>query len=102
MRQNDAERWVNSQIPNVVWMGLKGCDLFVCVAIEDTQLEVVGAGHEPVLAGNEADAADRDLSDLERLDQRASIVVVDINSAIVETGKDPGLSGMEVDALNAI
>ena len=83
-------------------MRLESDDLLVRVVVEDPELEVITTGDEPVLAGNEANAADGDLSDLERLDQRAGIVVVDINSAIVETGKDPGLGGMEVDALNAI
>ena len=83
-------------------MGFKGRDLFMGVVVEDTQLEVVGAGDEPVLAGDEADAADRYFCDLKGLDQRACFVVVDVDRAVVETGEDPGLGGMEVYAFYAV
>ena len=72
------------------------------IIVEDTKLEVVGARDEPILARNEADAADGDLRDLERLNQRAGVMVVDVDRAVVETGEDPGLGGMEVDAFYAV
>ena len=101
-RQDNARGRMASQASDVVGVRLKSRDFFVRVVVEDPEMEVITTGDEPVLAGNEANAADGDLSDLERLDQRAGIVVVNVNSAIVETGQDPGLGGMEVDALNAI
>ena len=84
-RQDDARRRVDCQASDVVRVRFKGRNLFVRVVVEDPKLEVITTGDEPVLAGNEANATDRDLSDLERLDQRAGIVVIDVNSAIVET-----------------
>ena len=101
-RQDDARRRVDSQASDVVRVRFEGRNLFVRVVVEDAELEVVGAGDEPVLAGDEADAADRYFCDLEGLDQRAGFVVVDVDRAIVETSKNPRLSGMEVDAFNAI
>ena len=85
-RQDNARGRMDSQASDVVGVRLKSRDFFVRIVVEDPELEVIATGDEPVLAGNEANAADGDLSDLERLDQRAGIVVVDINSAIVETG----------------
>ena len=72
------------------------------VVVEDAKLEVVGAGDKPVLAGNEADAADWDLSDLEGLDHRAGFMVVDVYRAVVETGENPWFGGVKVDAFYAI
>ena len=69
-RQDNTCSWVYGKTSDVVRVCLKGRDLFVRVVVEDAELEVVGAGHEPVLAGDEADAADGDLGDLEGLDQR--------------------------------
>ena len=66
-------------------MRLKCRNLLMGVVVEDTQLEVVASCDAPVLAGDEANATDGGVSDLERLDQRAGIVVIDVNSAIVET-----------------
>ena len=93
---------MDGQASNVVRVRLKRGDFFVRVVVEDAELEVVGAGDEPVLAGDEADAANRYFCDLEGLDQRAGFVVVDVDRAIVKTGEDPRLGGVEVDALNAI
>ena len=72
------------------------------VIVEDPELEVVGACDKPVLAGDEANAADRHLRDLERLDQCAGVMIIDIDRAVVETGEDPGLGGMEVYAFYAV
>ena len=78
---------MDSQASDVVGVRLKSRDFFVRVVVEDTELEVVGAGDEPVLAGDEADAADRYFCDLKGLDQRAGFVIVDVDRAIVETGE---------------
>ena len=93
---------MNSQTSDVIWVRLERSDLLVRVVVEDAELEVVGAGNEPVLAGDEADAADRYFCDLKGLNQRACFVVVDVDRAIVKTGEDPRLGGGEVNALNAI
>ena len=100
--EHDARGGVNGQASDVVWVRLKSSDLFVGIVVEDAKLEVVGARDEPVLARNEADAANGDLRDLECLDQRAGVMVVDVDRAVVEAGEDPGLGGVEVDALDAV
>ena len=100
--EDDACGRMDGQASNVVRVRLKRGDLFVRVVVEDAELEVVGARDEPILARNEADAADGDLRDLERLDQRAGVMVVDVDRAVVEAGEDPGLGGVEVDALDAV
>ena len=90
------------QASDIVGVGLERGDLFVCVVVEDAELEVVRARDEPVLAVYEAHATHGDLRDLEGLDQSASVVVVYVDRAIVETGENPGLGGVEVDALYAV
>ena len=93
---------MHGKTSDVVRVCLKGRDLFMRVIVEDPELEVVGACDKPVLAGNEANAADRHLRDLERLDQCAGVMIIDVDCAVVETGEDPGLGGMEVYAFYAV
>lgn len=101
-RKHDTRSRMDGKTSNVVGMRLEGGNLLVCVVIEDAQLEVVRASNEPVFARDELDASYRNLSDLERLDQCASFVVVDVDCAIVETGEQPGFRRMKVDTLDAI
>jgi hypothetical protein len=74
---------MNGKASDIVWMGLKCGNLFVGVVVENTQLEVVGTSHEPVLASNKFDTTNRDLRDLKSLDQSACFVVVDVDTPIV-------------------
>jgi hypothetical protein len=83
-------------------MGLECRDFFVSVVIEDAELEVVGAGDEPVLARNEFAATNGDLGNLERLDDSACLVVINVHGAIIETSQEPWLGGMEVDAFDSL
>ena len=101
-REDDACGGVNGKTSDIVGVCLKCRNLFMGVVVEDTKLEVVGAGDEPVLAGDEADATDGDLSDLKGLDHRASFMVVDVDRAVVKTSEDPRFGGVEVDAFYAI
>ena len=97
-----AKRWMYRKATYVVWMGFKGDNFLVSIVIEDSELEIIGTRNEPVLAGDEAHAANGDLCDLESLDERAGVVVVDVDCAIIEAGEDPWLGRVEVDALDAI
>lgn len=51
-------------------MGLELRDLLGGIVVEDTDLKVVRAYDNPVLAGNEATGADGDIGNLERFDDR--------------------------------
>lgn len=75
---------MHGETSNVIWMGFEGRHLFVGVVVEDAQLEVVRAGDEPVLARYKFDTSHWDLCDLERFDDGASLVVVDVDGAVVE------------------
>ena len=59
---------MDGQTSDIIWMGFKGRNLFVGVVVENTQLEVVGTSHEPVLPGNKLDAANWNLGNFEGLD----------------------------------
>lgn len=87
--------------PDVVWMRFKRGYAFLGVVVVASEMEVVGAADEPVLAGDEGDGADRDLCDLERLYERAGLVVPDEDVARVESGEDPRLGRMKVDGFDA-
>jgi hypothetical protein len=93
---------MDGQAADVIRVGLERMDLLVGVVVEDAELEVVRAGDEPVLAGDEAGAADGDLGDLEGLEDGAGVDVVDLDGAVVEAGEQPGLGRVEVDVLDAI
>lgn len=93
---------MNSQASYVVRMRFKRGNLFVRVVVEDPKLEVVRAGNEPVLARNEAYAADGNISDLKCLHKDTRLVVVDVHGAVVQTGQKPWFGRMEVDAFDAV
>ena len=97
-----AKRWMYRKATYVVWMGFEGNNFLVSIVIEDSELEIIGTRNEPVLAGDEADAADRYFCDLKGLDQRTGFVIIDVDRAVVKTGEDPRLGWVEVNALNAI
>ena len=101
-RQNDARGWMHGKTSNIVRMGFEGRHLFMGVVVEDAQLEVVRAGDEPVLARNKFDTAHWDLRDLERFDDGASLVVVDVDGAIVQPSEQPWFCWVEIDAFHAV
>jgi hypothetical protein len=83
-------------------VGLECRDFFVCVVIEDAELEIVGACDEPVLARNKFAAPNRNLGNLERLDNGACIMVIYVYGAVVEAGQEPWLGGVKVDAFDSL
>jgi hypothetical protein len=76
---------MDGQTSDIIWMGFKGRNLFVGVVVENTQLEVVGTSHEPVLPGNKLDAANWNLGNFEGLDQSTCFVVVNVDTSVVQT-----------------
>jgi hypothetical protein len=83
-------------------VGLERVHLLERVVVEDAELEVVRARDEPLLARDEARAPDRDLGDLESLEDRAGVDVVDLDGAVVQAREQPGLGRVEVDVLDAV
>ena len=93
---------MHSEASNVIGVRLKGDDFFVCIIIEDAQLEIVRAGDEPVLPRYESYTSHGYLRDLECLDQSARVMVVDIYAAIIQTSEKPGFCRMKVDCFDAV
>lgn len=50
-------------------------------------------GNEPVPSGNELHASNRNFSDFESLQERASFMVIDVDSTVVGTSQEPGPGG---------
>ena len=100
--QDNARGGVHGKTSNIVRMGFEGRHFFVGVVVEDAQLEIVRARNEPVLARDKFDTAHWDLCDLERFDDGASLVVVNIDGAVVQPGEQPWFGWMEIDALYAV
>jgi hypothetical protein len=69
-------------------MRLEGCDLLACVVVVDSQLEVIAAANNPVLARNEAACSYRNIGKFEGLDNRLRFVGPDVDVAAVEGGED--------------
>lgn len=59
---------MNAYRTNVVGMSLEAGYLLGGVVVVDTKLEIVGTADYPVLARDEAASADRDVGELEGLD----------------------------------
>jgi hypothetical protein len=59
----------------------------VGVVIKDPELKVVRASYKPIFARYELDTAYRDFSDLESFNQRACLVIVDIDCAVVKASQ---------------
>lgn len=93
---------MHGETSDIVGVGLKRRDFFVRVVIEDTELEVVGACDEPVLARNELATTHGDLGNLEGLYDGACLVVINVHGAVVEPRQQPWLSGVEVYALDSL
>jgi hypothetical protein len=93
---------MHGKTSNIVRIGFEERHLFVGVVIEDAQLEVIRAGNEPVLASDKFDTAHWDLWDLERFDDGASLVVVDVDGTVVEPSKQPWFCWVEFDAFHAV
>lgn len=67
--------------PDVVRVSFEGGYFLTCIVVEDAQMEVVRANHEPVLAGNEAASANGDIGDLKGLDESLGLVRPDVDMA---------------------
>ena len=100
--ENDAKRRMHGQTSNIVRMSFECGDLLVCVVVEDAKLEVVGPSNEPILARNEAHTANRNLSNFKSFDYCASLMVVDVDTAVVKTRNEPGLGWVKVDSLDTV
>lgn len=81
--KDDARARVNCEASNIIRMGLERGDLLVRVVVEDPKLEIIRAGDKPVLTRDEAAAADGNLRYLERFNESARLVVIDVHSAII-------------------
>jgi hypothetical protein len=73
---------------DVIWVCLERCDLLARVVVVDSQLEVIAAGHDPVLARNEATSSYGNVGKFKCLDDRLCFVRPDVNVAAVEGGED--------------
>jgi hypothetical protein len=73
---------------DVIWVCFERCDLLAGVVVVDSQLEVIAAGNNPVLACNEATSSYRNIGEFECLDDRLCFVRPDVNVAAVEGGED--------------
>lgn len=73
---------------DVIGMRLERCDLLACVVVVDSQLEVIAAANNPVLARNEAACSYGNIGEFEGLNDRLGLVGPDVNVATVEGGED--------------
>jgi len=78
---------MDGKTSDVIGVRLECGDLFMSVVVEDPKLEVVGASDEPIFARNEFYTAYGNLCDFERLDERTSLMVVDINGAVIKSSE---------------
>ena len=69
---------MNDNGSDIVGMGLEGCDLFRGVVVVDTELEVVGAANNPVLARDKATGTDGKIGEFERLNSALGLVGPDV------------------------
>lgn len=56
--------------PNVIWVRLKGCNLFGGIVIVHSDVEIVGTANDPILAGNESSGSHRNIGEFKSLDDR--------------------------------
>jgi hypothetical protein len=87
---------------NIVRVRLKTGNLFGGIVVVDPQLKVVTATYNPVLSCDESAGSDRDVGQLERLDDLLRLVGPDVDMAAVECGEDPRLFRVEVDAFDSL
>lgn len=115
---------MNDNGSDIVGMGLEGCDLFRGVVVVDTELEVVGAANNPVLARDKATGTDGKIGEFERLNSALGLVGPDVRVSwrnqlvgmatggkgrtichrhtIVECSENPGLVRMKINALDSL
>lgn len=93
---------MHRQATNIIRVRLERRDLLMGIVVEYAKLEVVRARNEPVLASNELHTANRNLRDLECLNNGARFVVVDVDGAVVQPGEQPWLRWVKVDAFDAV
>ncbi len=74
-------RRVNDNGSDIVGMRLERRNLFRGVVVVDTELKVVGAADNPVLARNEATGTDRKVGQFERLNRALGLVGPDLGVA---------------------
>ena len=93
---------MNDDCANVIRVSLERCDLLRGVIVVYSQLEVIGAADNPVLARNETSSSNRDIGELECLDDCLRLEGPNVCVAAVKSGEDPWLCRMKVDALNSL
>lgn len=65
---------VHNDGTDIIWVSFECGDFFRGIVVEDPQMEVVRANHEPVLAGNEATSANGNIGNLEGFDEGLGLV----------------------------
>lgn len=76
----------------VVGVCLEGCDFLGGVVVVDSHLKVIATANDPILAGDEASRAHRNISQFEGLDDGLRFVGPDVYVAAVEGGENLGKS----------
>ena len=93
---------MNGKTSDIIRVGLKRGHLLVRVVVEDSQLEIVRACYEPILAGNESDTSHWNFGNFKGFDKGSCLMIVDIHAPVVQAGQEPWFSRMEVDCLDAV
>lgn len=65
---------MHNDSPDIVRVSFECGNFFRSIVVEDSQMEVIGANHEPVLAGDEATSANGDIGNLEGFDECLGLV----------------------------
>ena len=101
-RQDERQGRMNRQATNVIWMGFDLTDFLAGVVIVASQLEIITACQEPVLARDESNGSNGYLGYFKCLDERAGGIVVNLNATAVQTGEDPWFRRVKIDRLDSI
>lgn len=88
--------------PHIIRMCLERVHPLQGVIIEDSNLHVIGTGHDPVLPGNEFCTSDRQIAHLERLHELLVLMVPNVYVAAVEGAEHPRLGRMKIHTFDTI
>lgn len=58
---------MNHNSPNIIWMRLKGGNLFGGVVIIDPDVKIIGTANDPILSGDESSGSHRNIGEFESL-----------------------------------
>jgi hypothetical protein len=93
---------MDGETTNIIRVGLKRSHLLVRIVIKHPQMKIIRPSHEPIFARDKADAAYGYLGDFKRFDERARVVIVNVDGTVVETCDDPWFSRVEIDGFDAV